>query len=342
MKKRQTEAIEARFLGRKSGPLMVSTLSKWYGAKHRRASEEETAFANSIEMARCPRCGSADFSRDGHRPDGLQRYECRACGAKFSPLAGTAFDSHKIPLSEWVEFLIHPFEFHSVAASASDNRNAGSTGLYWLSKVFFVLRGCQESVALGGAVKLDEAYVPRWKSLRAAKGGKELRGLSRNQFCIASATDGKRCSLVLCGVGKPSFGKAVKGYAGHVSEGSKIIHDGDKSHNGLIGLLGLSSEVHAAEETKGLADEDTRQQGSPLPQGLPFRARGLFKGQSAGLAQSLPLHLEHPGGQIAKGPGFHRTGGRNARAVALSRTEEKEKWRLALILSSPRVHSGIY
>ncbi len=52
------------------------------------------------------------------------------------------------------------------------------------------------------------------------------------------------------------MGKAVKGYAGHVSEGSKIIHDGDKSHNGLIGLLGLSSEVHAAEETKGLADED--------------------------------------------------------------------------------------
>ena len=36
------------------------------------------------------------------------------------------------------------------------------------------------------------------------KGGRRLRGLSRNQFCVCSATDGKRRSLVLCGAGKPS------------------------------------------------------------------------------------------------------------------------------------------
>ena len=39
-----------------------------------------------------------------------------------------------------------------------------------------------------------------------------------------------------------------------IAEGSKIIHDGGKSRNALIEAMGLSSEAHGTDETKGLAD----------------------------------------------------------------------------------------
>jgi hypothetical protein len=37
------------------------------------------------------------------------------------------FDSRKIMISEWMEFLIHLFEFHSLVSSSRDNRNAPSS-----------------------------------------------------------------------------------------------------------------------------------------------------------------------------------------------------------------------
>lgn len=258
MNKKQLEALRAKFSdGDPSSPMMVSTLSEWYDAKHRKASPQEVAFINSLPVDSCPYCGSAELRRDGFaKRTGLIIRECRSCGRKSNPLAGTIFDSRKIPFSEWVEFLVHLFQFHSVRTSAFDNRNADSTGFYWLSKIFLAVDGVQEGVVFSGDVWIDETYFPRWRSLGETRGGKGLRGLSRNQFCVCSATDGERCSLVLCGVGKPSGRKAVKGYAGHIAEGSRVIHDGDNSHDALIAFLGLGSEVHPTSETKGLADSE--------------------------------------------------------------------------------------
>lgn len=78
-----------------------------------------------------------------NKKTGLAIQECKTCGRKFNPLAGTIFDSRKIPLSKWIEFLVHLFQFHSVRTTAFDNRNAVTTGLYWLSKVFLVVDGIQ-------------------------------------------------------------------------------------------------------------------------------------------------------------------------------------------------------
>ena len=258
MNEKQLKALRAMFSdGEPSSAMMVSTLSEWYDAKHRRASPEEVAFINSLPAESCPYCGSTGLRRDGFaKKTGLLIRECKTCGRKFNPLAGTIFDSRKIPFSEWVEFLLHLFQFHSVRTSAFDNRNADSTGFYWLSKAFLVVDGIQDEIVLSGDVFIDETYFPRWKSGTETKGGRRLRGLSRNQFCVCSATDGKRCSLVLCGVGKPSGNKAVKGYSGHIAKGSRIIHDGDNSHDALISLLGLGSEIHPTSETKGLPDQD--------------------------------------------------------------------------------------
>ena len=83
-----------------------------------------------------------------------------------------------------------------------------------------------------------------------------LRGLSRNQFCALTATDGGTCVLRACGAGKPSAARAVAGYGEMIAKGSKTIHDGGKSHNALIEAMGLSSEVRGTDEAKGLADSE--------------------------------------------------------------------------------------
>lgn len=310
MNKKQLEALRAKFSdGDPSSPMMVSTLSEWYDAKHRKASPEEVAFINSQPVDSCPYCGSAKLRRDGFaKRTGLLVRECRSCGRKFNPLAGTIFDSRKIPFSEWVEFLVHLFQFHSVRTSAFDNRNADSTGFYWLSKVFLVVDGIQEGVVFSGDVWIDETYFPRWKSLSETRGGKGLRGLSRNQFCVCSATDGKRCSLVLCGVGKPSGRKAVKGYAGHIAEGSRVIHDGDNSHDALIAFLGLGSEVHPTSETKALADSENPME--PINEvhrylsGFIGSHRGFSRGELQGWLNLFCFWWNTPGDAFVKAREF--------------------------------------
>lgn len=153
-----------------STDMMVSTISEWYDAKHRKPSKEEVDFINSIVIEKCPFCGSKEIRRDGfNKKTGLAIRECKTCGRKFNPLAGTIFDSRKIPFSEWIEFLVHLFQFHSVRTTAFDNRNAVTTGLYWLSKVFLVVDDIQSDIVFSGKVWIDETYFPRWKSESATK-----------------------------------------------------------------------------------------------------------------------------------------------------------------------------
>lgn len=54
--------------------------------------------------------------------------------------------------------MFHLFEFHSLSSSARDNRNAKTTGKYWISKVFAVLTDCQKNIVLSGRIYLDETY----------------------------------------------------------------------------------------------------------------------------------------------------------------------------------------
>ncbi len=157
--------------------MLISTLEEWHDAKHREPSREEVAFVNSIEVTSCPYCGSVRIRKDGRsKKIGLAFRECKDCGRKFNPLAGIVFDSRKIPISEWVEYLAHTFEFHSTKTLASDNRNAGSTWRYWRDKAFLALDGCQEGIVLSGTVWIDETYFPKWRSETELSGGRGSPG----------------------------------------------------------------------------------------------------------------------------------------------------------------------
>ena len=250
---------EAVLLGGPAGFFIEENIVRWYIEKHPKAGPAEIGFVNSIPMERCPHCGCPRIRKCGRRKDGIQTYECLGpgCGKRFNPLTNTVFDSRKIPLTEWAEYLIHLFEYHSVTTAAIDNRNADTTGFYWLEKVFMVLRGHQDPIVLGDLVWIDETYVSEKRSKLILKaGGSRLKGLSRNQRCVYCATDGKAATLIVGGVGKPSKKGAANAYLPHVQGFSHIVHDGEKSHSPIVAATGSTETVIPTWMTKGVGDED--------------------------------------------------------------------------------------
>lgn len=239
-----------------SESLIESTALEWYEAKHRKQSLEEITFINSIKIYDCPYCGGL-VNRNGHRKDGLQRYICRDCKRKSNPLTNTIFDSHKIPISEWIEYLLHLFEFHSVKTSAIDNRNSGTTGRYWLFKVFEVLKNIQQNVILYGNVYIDEKFLPVIKSKKKKdKDGKEPKGLSDNQLCIASGTDGTNSFFIYMKKAKPTEASCWKIYRKHLDKNATLIHDGEKAHSRLVVEWVIKDIVYESDKTHGLKDKD--------------------------------------------------------------------------------------
>lgn len=237
--------------------LIENTVKEWYSAKHPTASKSEVDFINSIKITRCQNCGSTNIKSNGKTKIGIQRYYCYDCPGTFNPLTNTIFADRKIPISEWIEYLLHLFEFHSIQSSAFDNRNASSTGRYWLVKVFEVLKGIQDNVVLEGRIWIDETYLPVVTSKIETRDGKKLRGISKNKIGVACAVDENGHSiLVATGTSKPSKKSTWNSYGSHIKPGSTIVHDGENSHAILIEKLNLISEEHPTSETEGLEDKD--------------------------------------------------------------------------------------
>lgn len=240
-----------------AGALYGSTMSEWFDAKHRAPSAEEIDMVNAAVPESCPFCGAGQIIRYGVRKDGVRRYMCKSCGGQFNPLTGTLFDSRKIPISEWIEFLIHLIEFHSVKTSASDNRNAETTGRYWLLKVFEALKGYQDDIVLSGRVYIDEAFFEPIHSQRPRQpDGLLVRGYGDRRIGVCCGTDGTRSFLIVAGEGRISREQFVATYGPHIKAKSTLVHDGDVNHRALVEAKSLKSEVHLSEDTKGLPDSE--------------------------------------------------------------------------------------
>lgn len=237
--------------------LVEETVLEWYAEKHREAPKKEIEFVNANCLTSCHHCGSADTMRFGKTDSGIQVFKCKSCSRKFNALTNTPFDSRRIPMSEWVEFLLHLIEFHTVRSSAFDNRNAHTTGKYWLEKTFMMLEGIQDAIVLRDRVWIDEKELTVvTKELKRKPDGRLYRGISRNKICVACAVDSHGNSVcVSVGAAKLTSDSAVRAYGGHIAPGSTLVHDDEPSHKALIDSLGLRDECHPTKETKGLADD---------------------------------------------------------------------------------------
>lgn len=229
-----------------------------YEERHGKLSSSmEKELFNSVTISQCRHCGSDRIVRNGKTSNGISRYICRCCGKTFTPMTGTLFQDHRIPVDEWIDFCLQLFSDQSFLSISSSNRNSYSTTRYWVAKLALGLCGYDDHIVLEGDVYIDETYYSVIMRDRSTdESGRYKRGLSRDKHCIAIACDDRRTYCVLAGMGKPSQKRINEALKDHIAPGSRIIHDGEKAHAMLIRNLGCDDEVHPTAETKGLSDAD--------------------------------------------------------------------------------------
>src|SRR3954447_5285315 len=110
---------------------------------------------------RCPGCGSAEVTKDGHddsQPE-RQRYQCRDCRQRSADLTNTVFAGHHQPLRVWVLAL------YFMGLNLSNEQIAQELGIdpddaqVMTSQLREGVVRRKPEVTLSGEVECDEVYV---------------------------------------------------------------------------------------------------------------------------------------------------------------------------------------
>ena len=216
----------------------------------------EDKLVNSYMPSKCPYCLSTSIKKNGKTRNNIQRYKCLLCNKTFTVLTNTIFDNHKLPISEWIEFLLNLFSNSSINLTSKVNKNAATTTKFWLKKLFLLLEDYQDNIVLDGSVYLDEMFYSVIQSEIQTKDNKQYRGLSRNKYCIGVACNENTVACFVEGKAKTSSIKTLKFFKDHIKPNSVLKHDGEKSHNILIKELDLKEEFYKATTPNKVKDED--------------------------------------------------------------------------------------
>ena len=227
-----------------------------YSQRHPQiSSSDEISLMNSCQPHSCRYCGSDDFKKDGHSVNGVQVYRCNSCHRKFTVLAGTIFDSHKISITEWIEYWRNLLAYLSLTADSWNNKNAFTTAKLWFKKTCLLLQNIQDSIVLSGKVFCDETYLPvRNEDIIRKDNNQKLRGHSRNQMCIETITDGNTVFLKFLGYGQPTQKEVYEALKDHIKPGSTLITDKDDCHRMLVRKLNPENIEYGSKKLKGLPD----------------------------------------------------------------------------------------
>lgn len=217
----------------------------------------EEKLINSFEPDTCPFCAKDRIIKKGLTGNGVQRYLCRDCGKRFTPVTGTIFENHKISITEWMEYTLNILRYVSVNADSWNNKNAFTTSRYWLEKLFLILEDAESDILLTDRVWLDETYY----SVRAGDNklkddGLKPRGLSQNQICIGVACDKEHILCICEGLGQPTGASTYSVFRDHIKPGSVLVHDKSAAHGLLISELGLINEEYDSRELRSLPDSE--------------------------------------------------------------------------------------
>lgn len=228
-----------------------------YTSKHPKLKDtNESTLINSIEIKNCRYCNDENIKKNGISKNGIQRYYCKDCKKEFTATTGTIFENHKIPITEWVEFLLDIFNYGSTTLTSKVNKNSINTSIYWLHKVFLLLENYQSNIVLKGTVYIDEFFYKVIKSDIKLKGGKQPRDLSKNQYCIGIGYDGTNIIAIVEGLGKTSSALTKETFVDHIKPHSMLIHDDEKSHHKLVKELNLKDKSYKSTWLKLKEDND--------------------------------------------------------------------------------------
>jgi ribosomal protein L37AE/L43A len=118
----------------------------------------------------CPKCSGTAYCITSTR--GL--FQCNACRRQTSPMAGTLFNSTKLPLTIWFRAMYLITQTKQGISSIELGRRLGTTQTTaWKikTKLTEVMRVANDAAPLEGRVEMDDAYLGGERS-----GGKTGRG----------------------------------------------------------------------------------------------------------------------------------------------------------------------
>jgi transposase-like protein len=201
----------------------------------------------------CPLCGSHDVVRNGHRPDGRQKYVCKGCGRSFVITTGSVFSGTSKGIETWRKYFKCLVRGLTIRQAAEECGLDKDTAFYWRHKILGTLEGMAAGVALDGVVEADEAFfaksykgkhkknpfeMPRKPHMRGGQSGK--RGISSEQVCVPCAVDGKGLSLSMPTNAGHVTAKALSfAFKGRIAEGSIVCADSNSSYRGFSRDAGL-------------------------------------------------------------------------------------------------------
>lgn len=236
---------------------IMSKYKENYNFKHPKLLETNEAYIlNAIEITTCRYCDSNNIKKFGKTKNNVQVYYCKNCCKRFTPTTGTIFENHKISITEWIEFILDILNYSSTSLTSKVNKNGLNTSIYWLHKIFLVLEKYQDNIILSNTVYIDEMFYKVMKSDIITKDGKQLRGLSENQYCIGIGYDKKNIIAIVEGLGKTSSEKTKATFLSHISSNSRLIHDDEKSHRELVKELNLMDERYKSTWLKYQEDDN--------------------------------------------------------------------------------------
>lgn len=123
----------------------------------------------------CRYCSSGAIIGFGKTRQNVFRYKCKDFGRIFSATTNTIFDRHKIPISEWIEFILAIIRYDSFRSIGRNLRISESTIRYWTEKLFLLVEDIQSDIVLEGYID-ETIYSVRKPDIIRKKSGQKYRG----------------------------------------------------------------------------------------------------------------------------------------------------------------------
>lgn len=200
----------------------------------------------------CPHCNSNEVKKNGS-VGGKQRYYCKSCKKSFSEFSMSPLAYTKLPLDKWILYVKGMLWGFSLRKNAAYTGVGLKTSFYMRHKILDCIRVYIGIGSVDGVVEMDETFYPLsykgnhkksgFKMPRPArKRGKQvqLRGISNDQVCVASAID-RNGNIILESVcaGRIKTKDLARLYKSRIDENSIICTDSHRSYTRFAKDLGL-------------------------------------------------------------------------------------------------------
>lgn len=208
----------------------------------------------------CPRCGCTHVVRNGHRPDGVQRYLCKDCDESFVATSNTIVEGTRKSLDIWKRYIGCMMRGLSVRQAAEECGIHRNTSFFWRHKVLDALRVMMSGQTLDGIVEMDETFFAVSYKGNHSKGGFTMlrpshkrgkqvhkRGISNEQVCVPCALS--RAGLAFAKAAKlgRATAKSIEAtFCGMIGKGATLVTD---KHNAYVRLANESG--HELVQLKG-------------------------------------------------------------------------------------------